>query len=241
MPSHLSDIGFPVQSAGDLDELLLRAARAGERMRTVGGGYIRWAPGAGAEIWVQVDHDGDITGFTPHFSGAGAVPVTVTSLEMGDESPLDGRLFVEGCTEPGPTFWVDLPDAALVREAAAAVGSRLDLQVAAFAHGLRAYADVAAFEAAQAGEELRVSPEYFIPAGAFADSPTADALFAGEVLVAELRTNPVTGAPFHALLVRTLIGTVDLVCDPAGLKGEIAVGGLIDGHFWLSARLVRRN
>jgi hypothetical protein len=143
--SHLSDIGFRAQAAGEWEALVRHAVEHGQRLEVPGAGaYLRWAPGADAHL-VQL-----------HL----VLPSVVT------------------------------------------------LQVAAFAHELACYTDEAAYFAAQE-REVRFAAESLIPTGLFAlagEGERAEALFAGRVLRTEVRTNPASGAAFHALLVRTLGG-----------------------------------
>jgi len=162
-------------------------------------------------------------------------------------------------------FVVDIPNFACVREALVP-GLTSVVQVAAFAHELSCYPSDEAFEEAQQAPHrtLRArlgrllqgrrkpppgfAPESFIPAGLVdramgwrgpSDSPPeAHAVLTGHVLAAALLTNPATGRAFHHLLVRSFGGSFDVVADPAIVVGEPVAGGVVQGHFWLSGRLV---
>lgn len=242
MPSHLSAIGFAVQSQEEMEALVARAVDEGEPCRCSLGYYVRWSPGSGVELWAQVDREGTLVGFNPHFDGPSHLRAFIRQDLRDLDFPLDGSLLCEPHEEHGaPPFVIDLPDADLALSAL--TGPALaTLQVAAFAHGLRCFADEAAFRASQEGEAPPYAAACFIPAGVSVhgeeDRPRADAFFAGRVLAAERLANPVTGQPFWAMTVRTLIGDLTVVADPDGMEGEPAVDGIVDGTCWLSARLV---
>src|SRR5258705_10884341 len=75
MPSHMSDIGFHLTSENDFEQLVSQACREGEAWEADGGTYIRWEPGEGIELWVQLDQDKDVIGLNPHFRGKGLMLV----------------------------------------------------------------------------------------------------------------------------------------------------------------------
>ncbi len=98
--------------------------------------------------------------------------------------------------------------------------------------------------------KAKFAPDYFVPSGMFfervggampdgAGRPIGFADFAGKVLKSELRTNAAGSGKFWWALVQTYGGsTVDVVMDPATVSSDPAVGSIVTGRFWLSARLV---
>lgn len=244
MSNHFTALGFRVTEQADLDGLLREAELAGERIRTRGGTYLLWSPGSGVELWFQINSQLEVVSCNPHFSGASRMEVHTVSTIAGAEGTLDGGLYAwaapagpepESGTYP---FVSDLPDFDLVA-ARLTQPARLTLQVAAFAHELSCFLDEGAYYASQK-EGPRFGAESFIPSGLFVTGdapPTAHAVFTGQVLEAELRTNPATGLLFQHLRVRTLGGELDVVADPAGVEGSPVVGGTASGSFWLSARI----
>ncbi|MFZ5814167.1 MAG: hypothetical protein ACOY93_02530 [Bacillota bacterium] len=246
MASHLSDVGFSVSSREELEALILQAVEEGEPRWCSQGCYVVWSPGNGVQLWAQVNQEGDLVGFAPHFDGPARLRATITRGVPDREFPLDGSLDCLADPEgrgdgEGPPFLLDLPDAALALAGLSAPTEGL-LQVAAFAHDLRCHADERAFQASQDQAAVPLAPNYFIPAGLFTrdeeERPRAEALFAGRVKVAERLVNPVTGAPFWAMTVETLIGDLSVVAEAGLPEGEPVAGGLVEGTFWLSARLV---
>ncbi len=91
---------------------------------------------------------------------------------------------------------------------------------------------------------MKFASQSFIPSGLFKspddDSPPrAEAFFTGHVLEAERRTNALTEMDFIWCLVETLGGVFDVVIDPQLLPEVPRVGGVIQGSFWLSGRILK--
>jgi hypothetical protein len=249
--SHLSDLGFTV-TMEEFQRLVMQAATEGEVLPSAHGCYVRWSPGAGIELWVQADSEKQLVGCNPHFAGAGRMRVGLIKPLGNPERPLDGGFY--GWADPKDAepesgeypFVADAPDYDLIQERFTPLRT-VEVQIAAFAHELHCFADEAAFDASQEGKP-GFAAESFIPTGLFhhdieqleaqTTREQAQALFCGHILQAEQRTNPTTGSVFHALLVRTLGGTVDVVADPALVQDRPTVGGIVHGTFWLSGRIL---
>jgi len=244
MPSHLSSIGFPTETEDEFRAWGVLAAEHGETIECEGGVYYAWRAGGGAELWLQV-HDDVILGVNPHFAGDASMRVGLTArVARDDESPLDGAFY--GWAEPADgaesgqyPFVFDAPDARLQDDLVLPHVGRV--QVAAFAHELRAFPDDDAFGAAE--HTVKLAPEAFIPAGLFtgveSGPPRAHAVFAGHVVETALRQNGFSRAAFWWARVRTFGGELDVVADPVVLDGELRVGGVVSGAFWLSGRVLR--
>lgn len=246
MASHFSTLGFPVKSQDDFRRTVLQARDSGELVRARQGFYRRWTVGEGIELWVGCHTQAGL-GVNPHFSGSGRMRVRLTEIVPSDDFPLDGS--IQGWAAPASRdpesgafpVVVDLPDFDAVRKELHK-GAIVMVQIAAFAHELAAFASDEAFSESQG--EIKFAPESFVPAGLFSNGdelakPSATAVFTGHILEINRLTNPETGAPFYHLLVRTLGGTVDVVADPEIVQGEPDVGGVVNGSFWLSGRIVR--
>jgi hypothetical protein len=246
MPSHFSTIGFALETPEQYKDLVLQAARQGDRISAPVGDYMRFAPGCGVELWVQVVNGNELIGCTPHFAGQGRMRLGVTQVITDQECVLDGG--VHGWADPQsddpasgcyPVF-IAVPDFAVLQQGLPQP-DRLTLQVAAFAHELTVYATEAAFE--QDSERFRLASEAFIPSGLFnlggePEQPLrAEGIFAGHIVATELRTNPVTGLQFYWLLVQTLGAVIDVVADPVLVAEPPRVGGVAQGAGWLSGRV----
>jgi hypothetical protein len=248
MPSHMSSIGFRVTNEEELLAVAQRAFAEGQRLPAPEvGAYVRWEAGGGAEVWIQLDAEGALVGLNPHFSGAARMHVGLTASMVPDDHALDGAFHAwadpqdEGPTSGIYPFVFDAPDHALHR--GAPLPALRGLQLAAFAHQIRAFADEAAYLAAPQPEP-RFAIESFVPTGLFdADGdpeaiPRAHALFTGRVRKAARLVNPATGVAFQWALVRTLGGEIDVVADPELVDGPLVAGSILQGTFWLSGRLL---
>lgn len=213
------------------------------------GTYLRWMGGSGEQLWLQLDESGEGVGMNPHFSGESRLPVAVNEWVRDPRgTALDGSLHgwadpqqpVTG-DKPGDfggwyplTF--DMPDAALARDLP--VPAKLELQVAAFAHELKVFASEAAYREGVQGKKNPMAVRSFIPSGHFGEGPPrAEGFFTGVVEKAAVKTNVLTGLPFHWALVDTLGGKYDVVVDPALVSGPLQVGKVVQGVFWFSARI----
>ena len=193
-------------------------------------------------------HDRPV-GLNPHIGGDGRLRFGALELRPGQAGTLDGSLHGwadPAADNPGGGIYPLLVDVPGARPAQArlALPAIVSLQVAAFAHELACYPDEAAYSAAQE-REPRFAAGALIPSGLFArrgEVERAEAVFAGRVPRAEMRTNPASGVAFHALLVRTLGGVFDVVADPAVVTGEPVVGGgVVRCMAWLSGRVIDRE
>jgi hypothetical protein len=248
MPSHLSNIGFQLETEGAFEQLAFRAYDEGEAFETEEGTYVRWSPGEGVELWLQLDREDSIIGVNPHFTGGSLMRVGLTQrINRSEGSLLEGAFYAwanpEG-DEPESgdyPFVFDTPDYHL--HSALSLPSVVSVQLSAFAHELQSYESDQAYDESQP-EEIKFASESFIPSGMFApegdsiDPPLAYAIFAGHVLETSIITNPATDNAFIWTKVRTLGGEVDMVADPALLNGPVVKGGVVSGSFWLSGRII---
>src|SRR6188768_1912004 len=140
MPSHLSSIGFPIETDEEFVQLAERVARDATALSVKGGKYLRWAGAGGEELWLQLDGRGDLIGMHPHFSGPSCVRVGVIDrIVRPDDSKLDGAF--HGWASPGDTpengaypLVFDLPDARVYSDLE--IPGVAEAQIAAFAHEL---------------------------------------------------------------------------------------------------------
>jgi len=279
MTDHFSIIGFQASSAEELASLIggLPEDRA-ESLECLPGYYYRWHTDAGSELWIHMQRNrpGDageddgppeetvaIVGVTPFFAGEGRVPIRAVAIKRRPEdNAFEGAIFAE--IEPGE----DLHDCTTVAlfdvVDFACLANRVppftaEAQVTAFAHDIAAFTDAAAFEKAQAEQEVRFAPKsffasgLFMPTGGESDQPVfhdpdepgfnapSRAFLSGEVKRSEIRTNPVTAQQFCWALVDTLGGSVDVVALQSQIEGHdgaLNPGMIVQGEFWLCGRLL---
>ncbi|MBX2806081.1 MAG: hypothetical protein KTR19_08920 [Hyphomicrobiales bacterium] len=271
MTDHFSVIGFKTASAEELADIVSKLPDSEAYSQPCGPGYYyRWQSDAGSELWVhlakQIDGGSEqfsIVGVTPFFSGEGRVPVRIIKKRQRPaDNAFEGAVFVE--IEPGnkqhqcaTVALLDLVNFAVWADRSGPFLA--EAQIAAFPHQLTIFADEAAFDAAQAREEVKFAPESLFASGLFAQGegeqgsmvfrdPNAEdfnapahAFVTGRVLSLVKRQNSVTGQSFYTTLIKTLGGTIDLVADESQISGELAPGAIIQGECWLCAKLSDTN
>lgn len=243
MPNHFSTLGFRVRSEDDFVALAREAAETATPLECPGGCYLRWACGSGAELWLQVDRDGEFIGMNPHFEGESAVRVGLTGRITREVATALDRAF-HGWADPAGDdpesgcypFIFDAPDGRLHD----GLGLPLTAQarIAAFAHEVSLFASPEAHAEGQEGE-VKFASKSFIPSGLF--GPPGDAalaVFTGHIVAAGDRRNGLTGELFGWALVETLGGVFDIVMDPELIAEPPRVGGVLSGSFWLSGRVL---
>jgi hypothetical protein len=247
MASHFSTIGIPVTSNDEFIEYLKRSYEYGEKIKTDKGTYLKWELGNGVELWGQIDTSNNPIGLNPYFKGQSRTRVKVESLVYSeDNTVLDGAFRgwascdnddIDG-TYP---FVIDVPNMAMYENIK--IPQFLEFQITAFAHEIKAYSDDEEFNTSQNGE-LKFAAESFIPSGLFSPNgesttpPEALAIFNGHIVDVEELINPITNNRFLWTLVKTLGAEYDVVIDPSILKGELKVGGVISGSFWLTGVII---
>ncbi len=271
MTDHFSVIGFKASSAEELAELVSKLPDTGAYSQPCGPGYYyRWQSDSGSELWVHLakeiageEEKLSIVGVTPFFHGQGRVPVRVMKKrQRPNDNAFEGAVFVE--VQPGPrphqcatVALLDLVDYAVWANRTAPFLAQA--QIAAFPHEISVFPNEEAFAASQAEEKVKFAPESFFASGLFSASseaggqavfhdPSAEefnasarAFFSGRVLSSEKRSNSVNGQAFHTALVKTLGGTIDIVADERLVGTALPADSIIQGEFWLCARLIERN
>lgn len=251
MPGHFDSIGFVADDDEDLQPYVQRALREGDQIEVIGadpgwgGRYVCWNPGHGVQLWVNVNEKGEVQGFDPHFEGRGRAHITLERSYDYDTAPPTGGVFawIGLGSEEETKAGFDLPAFARFYDMACDYDGNALVQVAAFTHGAEVFADVAAYRAAQeqlqeANPDLAFAVESFLPIGYFdaeGQIPPATARLSGIILEAQRVINPITERSFHAVLVKTVGMTVDVVADDEQLTGQPVPGGVLAGAFWLSA------
>lgn len=249
MTTRFVAVGFPLYGPDDIDQFIQETWSRGAFTDTGDGYIIQWAAGNGAELWAQAAHDGHIMGLDPHYSGNTRLRVRLMRhVQQPGDSHLEGCFYCwvnprddepEGGQYP---FVFRAPEFGMYRTFALPVIR--EVQVAAIARRLDAFPDDDAFYASQNTIGARFAAESFIPFGLFQtetdEAPPfrPQAIFAGHILDTSLLTNPATGLHFYWARVRTSGGEIDVVVDPEVLSGILIPGGVANGSFWLSGRII---
>ncbi len=246
--SHLSSVGFHVESEDELNDLLEQAYSVGKSVNAEEGLYVQFSDPSGSELWMQVNTNSELVGLNPHFAGKGRMTVGLVRLVDGEqEDPMDGAFYAWAnpsdmeAEEPGDfPFVFDLPNFCTVKNMA--LPSIKEVQISAFAQQLDCFESDEEFLAAQP-EEMRLAPESFLPVGLYeeedGDMPLSYGLINGHVLEVAKIKNELTGQLFQWMLIKTIGGTIDLVCKLDLLDGQtIKKGGVVNTIAWLSGRFV---
>jgi hypothetical protein len=246
MASHLSSIGFPVQTEQDLYSLAERISEKATPHEVPQGYYLSYQDPSGAAIWLHADQDRQIGGMNPHFVGPSVMPLKIVrSVHREKDHAFDGAYFAwvapeeeHNHQEGAYPLLFDAPD--YLKHSQVKLPALLLVQIAAFAHELEIFASEEEWKQ-KAGDKPQLAVESFIPAGLFpvdgranAALPSAHALISGHVLDAQKRTNQMTGKTFWWLQVQSYAATYDAVVDPLLLRSEPKPGCIVKGSFWLS-------
>lgn len=246
MPSHMSSIGFPIQNIDEMKALGKRAvADARETYQVPGVGYYRrWSPGSGVEIWVHVTEKMEIVGMEPHFSGNARMKVRLSKRILGSKNAiLEGSFYSWANPHRGVTDQGDYPFCFTAPNFRLHDGMELPrevpVQLAAFPHELLVFDNREQVKSSntwmkQMASESCIPTGLFLPGGQKKDPPMSEIMFSGTVQETSPVTNPVTGQSFVWAKVRTLGGELDLVADPAAVKGTIKKKSIVGSTCWLS-------
>ncbi|MCR6487854.1 hypothetical protein M8542_34010 [Amycolatopsis sp. OK19-0408] len=243
MSSHFDAIGIGITSKDDFREKVVSLIGAGAARRiTTKVNEQVWTDPSGARLVAKI-RNGRIEFLLPCLAGtAPAVPVRDVRLVDDETAMLDLLDGVEG--QLVCPVAVELEDRAVLAHS----GGRLEsgsLTLAALAEDVTVHADAEAYFAAQDDDKPKFAADHFIPSGTFAVgqpkpgwTPTAHALFAGEVVEAETPVNTVTGTAFHRIRVRTIAAIeVDVAIATTDVERPPARGNVVAGTFFLTGRL----
>ncbi len=249
MPSHMSSIGFHVQTLEETKNLIKQAVvQAGQTNEVRGVGYYRqWSPGKGIELWVNLDQKIQILGMEPHFTGDARMKVRLSKRVLHPKNTiLEGAFYGWANPHGGHSnegdypFCFSAPDYRLHDDLK--LPSEVTVQLAAFPNELLAYEN----EHDQRTSDTwmkQMAPQSCIPSGLFLpggqkiDPPKPEIMFCGIVQETSTLKNPITGHEFCWAKVRTLGGELDVVADPSAVKGVIKKDGVVGSMCWLSGRI----
>ncbi|MFI7117476.1 hypothetical protein [Amycolatopsis sp. NPDC049868] len=242
MSSHFGAIGIDVTSEEEFGERVVSLISAGSARRiTKKISEHVWTDPSGARLVAQVHH-GEIEFLLPCLAGAApAVPVGDVRLVDDETAMLDLLDGVDG--ELICPIAIELEDRATLSHSGGRLASG-SLTLAALAEEITVHADADAYSAAQDGE-LQFAADHFIPSGTFSPeepapgwTPSAHALFAGEVVDVETPVNTVTGTAFHRIRVRTIAAIeLDVAVAATELERPPVRGNIVTGTFFLTGSL----
>lgn len=239
--NHYDAIGFTGITDGEsisaaIDQVLPLAQAFGD--------YAVYRDASGAELWTAIDQNNELLAFEPYFSGC-LQSVWVSHVEANEYNGTGfAQVWQNGSAdgEGDYPFVLDIPD--IVSFPASTADTPQKIAVCAFAESAELFADEAAFDAGQEGQEIKWAAQSFIPSGMFIDEnapestrPAARALFTGVVRRAEKRRNALTGSAFYYCEIATHGGVWSAVYPDAAFNDTPQAGNVIQGEYWLTGRL----
>jgi len=264
MSNHFACIGFSADIEKAISDVITNCIAHGEAFSCGEGSryLISWSPVGGAEIWTQhiVDPENKrvrLVDCAPHFSGSGRVRVGLTNITTSDFRPSEGTLTGWADPEDGNDpesgcypFHFAVPDFDLIRSDLRVLECAV-FQIAAFAEGtMKCFLSEDQYDelvmpigSRTDTEPIFVGPESFFPGSTAEDEdgstlPNPRAFFTGRIEAVETLHNDFGGGDFYHLLVTTYGGSFDVVACPEVVDGVPVVGGIVQGNFWLSGRIV---
>ncbi|HSW97093.1 MAG TPA: hypothetical protein VLF89_04680 [Candidatus Saccharimonadales bacterium] len=255
MVSHLSDIGFNVKDQSEFMQIAQHTFEKGKRVGAYNGSYIKWQLKSGAELWLQLNDQGEVIGMTPGFLGESSRKVSIIYSATGHEGTLDGsfKAWADPVDENPETgqypFLFESPHFYTVPNFD--FPYLTNIQLTAFAEKIECFdiekeyykSDIAQLGGKnKEGKPLQFASNSFIPIGSFVSKgkrEQAVAKFTGRIIKFEERKNEFTENSFIWMIVDTLGGEIDIVTDPSLLNKKPVVGGYVSGTFWLSGKILK--
>lgn len=247
MANHFSDIGFPVFKPDEFVELAVAFAQMGKVHHADKGIYVIYEDECGIVLSVQADNAHQLIGLNPHFHGKSVFRVRITNCYEADNTSMDGAVKAwalpqEATDLPGAfPMRFEMPDYRLMMNKLER-RPEVYVQLTGFAHQVSCYPDEQAFHDDQPPGAKR-AVQSFIPCGLLMldqdqEEESAEAVFSGWIKSVKMKINPFTGQGFWHMCVSTFGGEVDVVADPELVTGIPQAGGIINGLFWLSGRVL---
>lgn len=252
--SNLSNIGFGIQNRNDLNEIIHKAVGLGHITKAVPdeGICVVYTDKSGAELWLTLNEDSELTGFNPHFKGQSKRTVCLTAAIYPPKSPTN-EVFYHAWADPAEENKPETGVYPFVFNAADfntnAVINQLQLpqnvqiQLAALAQQLNYYATKQDFDSSQDAEIL-LDSRLFIPTGLFVGkdtettSPQPLGMIIGVVKEWQKLQNDLTKQWFYWLLLDTYGGTVDVLADTTLLPNDPQIDSIIQAQCWLSGQII---
>ena len=250
--SNLSDIGFPVKGDEAINEMILSVMKNTQEIPCRNGFYLKFSDESGAQMYLQGNKDQELIGFNPHFEGKSRRKVGLIQAIERDSSELDGGFYAwanpenEDFENSGEyPFIFDAPDFRAVGHLEFPLVCAIQL-IAFASNDFKMFESEEAYFASQ-DNEIRSAAKSFVPSGlfSFGEDEKVDlnvvrpiGMFTGEIKEFELKTNSLTNENFYHFLVETLGGEIDVVADAKLIPETPQIGGIVNGQFWLSGRLI---
>lgn len=245
--SHLSDIGFRVETTGDVGKIIFKFQNKAENkkfgknfqfnLKDESGAVFYWY-GRKKSFFVKEK----IIGFIPAFKGEISQKVKVVHLLPNKKFPLEPslRLWIYNNKEEYPLI-VDMPNYLEIQRFK--FEDLKEIHAVLFAQNFEYFTDEDEFfKKYPKGDNVSVpAPGMFIPTGTF--SPKNDPKFKeqakcwcyGRVIKEEKLENKLTGEYFYHFIMKTYAADYDVVVDVKDVNTKPNIGAIIGGEFWICA------
>lgn len=236
MASHYSDMGFTVNSSEDIIEIVKQIYPNAKEVSRNKKTYQQICVDKFIEFWLNLKN-GAIEEIEFHYNSENFAACSFEQYISYSEEDMAGIVQVNNGLCP---VVIEIPNLGLFERFME--NQKMNLQISAYAHEVNLFDSEDAYAASQGNREHKFATEHFLPVGLFTenegDSPSAQAVFGGKILEYELRKNPLTGLDYYYFAVTCQGSVYDIVADPALVKTKPQVGGVLNGHFWLSGKIV---
>lgn len=247
MANHMTAVGFPVANDGDFEHYAAITQFNGQLLETAVVNYRRLLVGAGVELWLEEDSQGNPKQLNPHFYGPSRMKLRIVGRSLTPRGDTANKAFEawadpEGDhgSEPGAFPLVfDSPDFHLYDSME--LPAIEEVQLAAFAEKISVYANETEMRAD--AESLPYAVQSFVPLHHFVspgNQSIAYAQISGQVVDSKIIENQKTPDSFCWAQLQTYCGEVDVVVDPTLLERVPVAGDIVRGYFWLSGRIPGR-
>ena len=233
--SHLESIGFTINSSEEFESLVAKIFEEGISINVDNGKYMVYTDKSGAEIYAQIDSQGEFIGFMPFYDAKITKNIHVeNSIENSDLTVLDTRYFAKSEAGTYP-FIFDVVNAKQ-RDISS---STQKLPFVAFPTEIELFASAEHF----LQEMPDLSATYFIPVGLMTpegeanDNPEPYAMFIAEINSVEIKINSYSNREFYCLEVSALEGELTIVTSIESLQRKPEVGNFINGVYWMGAKV----
>lgn len=245
--SHLSNVGFPIDTQDQFVELIEKVLPLGNDIKTDRGVYIQFCDSSNAELHIQIDNQGEGLGANPHFNGSSRTTIKLeTTVTRPSSSILDGAYSgwvlpdnLDAANSGSYPIVFDVPNFYTLNSIQ--LPAMREVQIAAFAHKISVYSSKEAFQNSglhNLGIRSFIPSGTFTPDGKTIDPPESLAIITGTVVDCEEKTNSLTQSKFHWMLVDSYDAQFDVVCDIDQLPRPPKNGDIVSGSFWLSGKVV---
>lgn len=233
--SNLSDIGFPVKSEEDVNQILMDVLSDIEQMACQPFGfYYRFRDPSGAQLFLQSNPEQELVGFNPAFDGSVSQTLSLIRMLERDTSELDGG-YVARSVSGGAAFVFDVPD--FRRVSPGEMPFEAEVELTAFASNDLSVVSGSGLPEGEFVRPLRDTEDALFEDDAENPPPQAHVSIAGTINTAEKRANAQSGSEFWVLSVDAGEIALSIVADPAHLTEKPETGDSISGSFWLSGKL----